>query len=79
MMTRIMLTALMFAAITTMPTAGAAPLPCCWAPQNQWDLRCVGTRFSYPPGYSSSDPGTWGPYSPWQGDCLSVGGNPRQR
>jgi hypothetical protein len=70
---------LLAAAITATvlaPHATSSPpnvMPCCWAPQNQWDVRCVGTRFFYPPGYSTSDPGTWGQYSPWQGQCNSVG------
>lgn len=78
-MTRILLAALITSTMLA-PKAAAAPsvLPCCWAPANQWDVRCVGTRFQYPPGYSSSNPGTWGGYSPWQGDCNSIGGNPHQ-
>ena len=56
-------------------TPAATSMPaCCYSPRSRWDERCAGARFDYAPG-TSSDPGTWPGYSPWQGDCQQVGPN----
>lgn len=58
--------------VTSMPA-------CCYSPHNQYDLRCAGSRFSWGPGTSSSDPGTWGPrYNPWDGQCQNYSGSAYQ-
>ncbi|UQX10032.1 PIN domain-containing protein [Candidatus Mycobacterium methanotrophicum] len=57
------------------PAAASTMPACCYSPASRWDERCVGARFSMAPGTESDDPGTWGGYSPWQGDCQEVGPN----
>jgi hypothetical protein len=64
-------------AIIGVPDTHADPVPfACYNPQNAYNPLCAGARFSWPPGYSIDNPGSWGPwaqYSPCYrvyGDCY---------